>query len=281
MKLPDFLIIGAMKAGTTTLYRDLYEHPSVFLPESKEPDDLASDDVLSEAGLANYARLFSSAKADQICGEASTSYTKRPRYEGAAERAVRCLGPDVKLIYIVRDPIRRILSQYHHEFQQEKAGADIDQELSIDSRFVWFSRYFHQISPWVEQFGRNSILVVQFEHYVANRVETLDQITDFLVVPRYTWPDSKGAAFNASSGKPMIRNPLLKRFRDSDVYQRRIKMFFPWHLRRSLSQKLFRPSRVQVPEPREGTLDRIRSVISDDQQKFNELGLKHLGLIRD
>ena len=78
VRLPGFLIIGAMKAGTTTLYHDLLTNPQVFFPLDKEPGNLASHDVLGEDGRGRYASIFKTARPDQICGEASTTYTKLP-----------------------------------------------------------------------------------------------------------------------------------------------------------------------------------------------------------
>jgi hypothetical protein len=85
-RLPDFLIIGAMKAGTTSLYRDLLTNPAVFFPADKEPGNLTDDRVLAEAGRREYELLFRGAVEGQICGEASTTYTKEPDLSGAATR---------------------------------------------------------------------------------------------------------------------------------------------------------------------------------------------------
>lgn len=87
MRRPDFLIIGAMKAGTTTLYRDLVDHPNIFLPEQKEPNTLVMYGSDMRRIIDDYASLFARSPQDAICGEASTAYTKRPDNEGVAARA--------------------------------------------------------------------------------------------------------------------------------------------------------------------------------------------------
>ena len=98
MTLPHFLIIGGMKCGSTTLYRDLLTHPRVFFPIDKEPCNLCDDRVLTDAGRAEYEALFKRARPDQLCAEASTDYTKLPDRPGVAARALRVLGPELKLI---------------------------------------------------------------------------------------------------------------------------------------------------------------------------------------
>ena len=77
-RLPDFLIIGGMKCGSTTLFRDLDTSPAVSFPAHKEPHNLLDDAVLSGEGKAKYAGLYKHARPDQRLGDASTGYTKLP-----------------------------------------------------------------------------------------------------------------------------------------------------------------------------------------------------------
>ena len=91
MRLPDFLIVGAQKAGTTSLYFDLLKNPAVFMPSDKELGNLLDDDVCTPPGRAAYAKRFRRARPDQLCGEATTSYTKLPDHPGVSDRARRVL----------------------------------------------------------------------------------------------------------------------------------------------------------------------------------------------
>ena len=93
MQIPDFLIVGAMKAGTTTLYRDLSGHPGIYLPEEKEPETLVRFGNDEAAILRDYKSLLGRSPKGALTGEASTVYTKRPLHEGVAERAWRICGP--------------------------------------------------------------------------------------------------------------------------------------------------------------------------------------------
>ena len=96
MTLPSFLVIGAMKAGTTTLFQDLKDHPNIFMPSDKELHDLNTEDVLTEKGVAAYEKFFKDSSTEQRCGEASTGYTKLPDIEGVPSRAHALLGGDTK-----------------------------------------------------------------------------------------------------------------------------------------------------------------------------------------
>jgi hypothetical protein len=155
-RLPDFLIIGAMKAGTTTLYHDLMRHPRIFLPEVKEPDALLSDNIFTSRNLRKYAQFFHPASLDQLCGEASTTYTKRPTFEGVADRALRLLGENLKLIYIVRNPLQRTLSHHRFLYQLGLMEKDINRVIRSDPTLIDYSRYAMQIEPWLATFGRRS-----------------------------------------------------------------------------------------------------------------------------
>lgn len=107
MRLPDFLIIGSQKAGTTALYRALRRHPQVFMPSDKELN-VFFDRRRFGRGRRAYATRFADARPDQRCGEASPGYLVHPRAPG---RIARWL-PQVKLLVTVRDPIDRAYSQY-------------------------------------------------------------------------------------------------------------------------------------------------------------------------
>ena len=103
--LPGFVILGAMKCGTTTLYDYLRRHDGVFLSTPKEPCFFA-DDRWYGHGEAFYRSLFAGARPDQLCGEASTPYTRR-EHGLAVPGRMPAMIPDAKLIYVVRHPVDR------------------------------------------------------------------------------------------------------------------------------------------------------------------------------
>ena len=80
MRLPDFVLIGAAKAGTTSLYALLDRHPDIFMPKVKEPEFFARDDRYAE-GIESYAAAFAAAAPGQIAGEASTIHSLSPAGE--------------------------------------------------------------------------------------------------------------------------------------------------------------------------------------------------------
>jgi hypothetical protein len=138
--IPHFVIVGAPKCGTTSLYRYLQQHPRVFMPENKEPRFFWDYPVASfEFGTKQfhpsvvtapdeYLGLFRDAPAGAILGEASTDYLSCP---GVAAR-LHAWNPEAKIIVMLRDPIDRAYSEYQHSiaanFQTLSFAASLREE---------------------------------------------------------------------------------------------------------------------------------------------------------
>ena len=254
--LPTFLIIGAMKAGTTTLFDDLANLPGFSMAGHKEPNTLIRCET-AKAAKADYRTLFARARPGDQRGEASTAYTKRPTHEGVAQRARDWLGPDLRLIYIRRDPVERILSQYRSEAPMGMCAEDgLDTVLKEDPRFLDYSDYALQEAPWIETFGDDHLLRLDFADYIADRAGTIRQVCKFLGAP---CPDSLtvgSQASNASAGRRM-QTGLAGRFARSHLYTRHIKPLLPARLRETLKRLSPRaPDTFETPAPE--TLDWLR-----------------------
>jgi len=222
MRRPDFLIIGAMKAGTTTLHRDLSQHPQIFLSDPKEPNDLVSDDVLTDKGLQAYTGLFAGARPDQLCGEASTTYTREPRHTGAAARALQVCGPNLKLIYVVRDPFERAVSHYRYAFLRGRTKGPPEAELLGNPEYAQVSDYARQLAPWREAFGDDAILIVNFKDYIKARRDIVSQVLRFLEVDATSLELDVSRRFNASDDVRVSRG-VVEKIISSAAYQRGLK----------------------------------------------------------
>lgn len=182
MNLPNFLIIGAMKSGTTSLYDYLKRHPAIGMSSPKEPNYF-----VEELGWKNgpewYEKCFSGCTGRQSIGEASTNYTKYPRFEGVPERIYKTLGP-VKLIYVVRDPVERLLSHYlhavHHRYEKRPFSEMV--HVLEESTYGFAGRYHAQLEQYCPFFPMKDILVVDQHDLYYDRPATLRTIFDFLNV---------------------------------------------------------------------------------------------------
>ena len=169
MRLPDFLIIGAMKSGTTTLYRDLMTNPAIFFPFDKEPAHLTKDGVLTPEGRLQYAELFEKAGDDQICGEASTLSTQLPQYPGVPRRARELLGDRAKLIYLIRNPVERTISHHRHTASRGIMPTALDDALDSNPELLSYSQYAMQAKAWLKHFDREQLSFVVFEEFIRDR----------------------------------------------------------------------------------------------------------------
>ena len=175
---PDFLIIGAMKCATSTLHDRLAMQPGIFMTQLKEPNFFSNDKQYSK-GIEWYLSNFQAAERTDLCGESSTHYTKLPTYPHTVERIYKQF-PNIKLIYVMRHPIDRLVSQYIHEWSQRKIRVDINRAISQHPRLIEYSLYSMQLKPYIEMFGKEQILPVFFERLLARKQEEFERIGDFI-----------------------------------------------------------------------------------------------------
>lgn len=178
MALPDFLIVGAMKCGTSTLAAQLANQPGVFMADEQEIN-FFSDDPIYAKGLGWYEGLFADADPSDIKGEVSTHYTKLPTYPDALARIVDAV-PNPKIIYMIRNPISRAVSQYIHEWSMGNMGGDIDDAFAHHPELVAYSRYAEQIEPYIERFGVENVFISSQEKLFENPDRVLKDVCAFL-----------------------------------------------------------------------------------------------------
>ncbi len=190
MSLPDYFIIGAMKCGTTTLAAQLGAQDGVFMSNPKEPNYF-SDDAVFAKGLDWYENLFDTAATDDLKGEASTHYSKLPDYPETLARLAR-VTETPKIIYLIRDPLVRAVSHYIHEWTQGVISSDLDSALQQHPALVAYGRYGDQVTPWVDRFGTDAVLVLTLEGLKSDPQSTLDRVAAHLQTEPLTWQDDLG-----------------------------------------------------------------------------------------
>jgi hypothetical protein len=201
-RLPDFIIIGVQKGGTTSLFYYLSQHPSIALPKTKE---IHYYDLNYEKGLKWYKAHFPFKKS-MITGEASPYYIFHPL---VPERIYKD-NPKAKLIVMLRNPMTRAYSQYHMErkkghdkipsfedaihAESERIGEEtvkLEQGLTQKSwnhqTYSYLSRgkYAKQLKEWFKYFSKDQFLFIKSEDFFENPVSVLDEVCAFLDVPRF------------------------------------------------------------------------------------------------
>ena len=193
-RLPTFLVIGAMKCGTTSLHRYLALHPEIGVPADKEPHFFSKPEVHAR-GLDWYARQFPGGLPCR--GEASVTYAKCHLYPGTAER-IRDALPGVRLIYLVRDPVERAISHYFHKRRRQLERRPLEQALTepIENNYTLTSRYMMQLDAYLPYFAEDDMLVVELDSLAADPTGCMRRIFRFLGVDAGFTSDAFAVAHN-------------------------------------------------------------------------------------
>lgn len=242
---PHFLIIGACKAGTTTLYDDLALHPDSFMPSEKEPDILHRGQDPDEI-LAMWRRHFRSAPQGAVRGEGSTYYTMTPDRPDVSGLARRVLGPEARIIYIMRHPLRRIESHLGHDYIAGRVALeDFDRAALEETRYVAWSDYARQVAPWIEAFSHENVLPVFFERFVSDRHSTARAVASFIGLDPDRLPARNGVS-NARDSMRVPKSKVLSILLNSAIYRQRLRGLVPDGLRQVLRQAVSRRDGTSV-----------------------------------
>jgi hypothetical protein len=200
-RLPTFIVIGAMKAGTTSLYHYIRAHPQVFMPGIKAPEFFVAESNWNR-GIGWYRRLFEPAGDRAVAvGEASNAYAKYPEYPGVPERMASFV-PDVKLVYAVRDPIERIWSHYRTRVREGSEKAPIERAVTDNPIYLDYSRYALQLDRYLDYFPREQILVITAEELRDARRATIRRVYGFIGVDPDVVPDDLDREFYRTDDQP-------------------------------------------------------------------------------
>jgi len=244
MTMPNFLIIGAMKSGTTALYYYLEQHPEIYMSPVKEPNFFSSQEQENAADtvtdIGAYQHLFRGASGEKAIGEASHSYLYEPR--AAAE--IRRYIPEARLIAILRNPINRAYSHFLHmvrsgaepvddfaqALREEKVG--IRRERTFQD-YIGRGLYYEQLERYFGIFPREQVRVYLYEDLSDAPVRTVQDAFRFLEVDDSFVPDV--SLRRNVSGQPKYRtlDGLLRR---QSRIKHAAKIYLPARLRWRLSR---------------------------------------------
>ena len=233
---PTFMIAGASKSGTTSLYAYVSQHPDVFMPGHKEPEFFIAPDgeVLTVDGLrgkhvntnrvntlADYQALFTSAKGELAVGEASANYLYMP---GSAGR-IQAYVPDAQIIFILRNPAERAFSAYLHHIRDGLEDKDFATALAHEERRIadgWSTLYhyrskgyyYDQLCRFYNVFGKDQVHVFLYEDLKDDPVGLSQRIFKILGVDDTFVPDV-GTKHNLSGTPKNATLQQLYRFLNS------------------------------------------------------------------
>ncbi len=242
--LPNLIIIGAQKCGTTSLHYYLGLHPQISMSKEKELNFFLGRHNWNK-GIEWYKSNFTG-KA-RIYGESSPSYTTYP-FSGAVPERMYSIVPEAKLIYILRDPIDRIISHYIHNCTIGREDRTIEAAVSPfdSSPYVCFSKYYMQLEQYLAHFPKSNIIIITLEELYYQRRLTLQKLFKILNVDDsfyhykflYQWHKSKFKRRKTLIGLALEAMPVMK-----------IINLLPFEMRGVVEKLLFRPFSKKVRRP--------------------------------
>jgi len=180
--LPNLIVIGAMKAGTTSLHNYLSLHPEIYMARQKELDFFIEEKNWHK-GLDWYQSQF--VGDAKIYGESSPNYSRYARWPNVPTRMFSVI-PQTKIIYILRDPIERMISHYVHAYAVRTEHRPIEDAFAAcmtdDSPYISRSLYFFQLSQYLKYFSPDQILTITSEALSRSPQQTMAQVFRFLGV---------------------------------------------------------------------------------------------------
>lgn len=279
MTLPTFLIIGTMKGGTTSLHRYLRQHPEVFMPERKElnffldeytgpPIDPPEERNWSR-GITWYERQFAGVEGERAVGEASANYSRYPTYPGVAER-IAAVVPKAKIIYLVRNPIDRVLSHYLHDVANGREQCPLHIAVRRDDRYLAPSRYATQCEHYLRGFSSDQLLLLKTDDLLAQRAETVRRVLEFIGVNGNVHLRLDFEAHRSSEKLRKTRALTAAR-------QSRYRRFVPRTVRRRLRRLLANPLNTSRTEVDGETREFLMAQLVPDICRLSELAEEDFG----
>jgi len=222
---PNLFIVGAPKAGTTSLYHYLNQVPEIYMSPVKEPNYFSAKTVGDKHQLRpirdkkKYLHLFEKDKNSKYIGEASTSYLSDPE----APELIHNISPDAKILISLRDPVERAYSHYLMIKENRRTNLNFcDQlnkefaknpDINMSHLHLQVGFYSKWVKVYLETFGKNQVKILIFEEFISKPKDTIDKILKFLHL-KYTLNDFTPEVHNPYGE---IKGPLARKIRSSTI----------------------------------------------------------------
>jgi len=291
--LPNFFIVGAAKAGTTSLVKYLAQHPDIFMPELKEPKYFShQDNIFPHNGPGDgavdhkvikdfdrYLELFEPGAKSPARGEASVDYLF---FDNVPRRIQKCV-PEAVIFIILRNPIDRAFSAYMHMVRDGRENLSFEEAMGAEavrrkSNYEFFWRYTElglysaQIERYLEVF-HSQVFVLLYDHLVADPLGFSKVVFGLLGVDPHFTPDT--SARHNISGRPKMRvlHTLLNR---QNAMKSSIKPFLPDAIRHYMQRKVRRMN-LKKEAMRLETRERLKALYKEDIDRLEQMLGTNLG----
>lgn len=279
--IPNFFIVGAPKAGTTSLYEYLSMHPEVYMPASiKEPDYFSHEEILQQklyyktehiTNEQKYEALFAGVTNQKAVGEASVSYLF---YPGTASNIYR-FNPAAKILIILREPVERAFSHYLMDSRLGLLDASFEeivfQRLKHQFAAMYYQQivslgeYAAQIERYLAVFGPDQVKILFYDHLKSDPEAVMRSIFEFLGINADFYIDTS-QKFNAYAAP---KNALVAKMYKMHRVRSSISQLVPEGVKNSLRNTFFKESKK--PEVSNEAKAFLKDHYRNDVQKVREL----------
>ena len=291
LNLPNLLIVGAAKSGTTSLHNYLRQHPEIFMTKHKEPHFLINSDIGKNRihnavlTLGEYKSMFKTSRCYKYKGESSVMYLTYPDF--SIKNINKYLSNDVKIIIILRNPIERAFAGYLHNFrynsdenlsfeqaieQSEKRYHEI-LDITPDTRYLYVGENYRKVKTFIDEFKEN-VHVIFYDDYVDNIDLCLAEIFDFLGIKKVPIDTTK----RYMEGGWMFKSTFL---RDIIIPSNKVKSLFKGILpirmiRQGLRKLVMYMCTVNTPNLTVKMREKLKSYYNQDILQLSRLLNKDL-----
>lgn len=278
--LPDFIIVGAPKAGTTSLYHYLSEHPQVFMSDPKEVNFFSRDEIEAQGlyydsfrakNRSEYENLFAKVTDEKAVGEGSVSYLFYPQTPAKIKGTI----PDVKIIILLRDPVERGFSHYLMDYRMGLVDLPFEQIIhktvkhkNLDlyyQQYVELGFYYEQVKRYLDLFGKEQVKIYLQEDLRSNTEGVILDLYDFLGIDKSFMPNVE-REHNAFS---MPKNRLIHKLYASNAMRSMVSALFPDAFKETVKNLFF--ERKQKPKLDAKTKEYLKGLYKNDVQKLERL----------
>jgi len=224
---PNFFIVGAPKAGTTSIYEYIKNHPQIFMSSIKEPNYFSinilneNDQLKPIRNKKKYLDLFKNIKNEKIIGEASPFYLS----DHDAPKLIHDVAPTAKILISIRDPVEREFSHFLMHYVAGETVRTFHDQLQIEIKnhqtsseyfALKHGMYYENIKRYLDIFDKNQVKIIIFEEFIRNTEKSLQSLFDFLNID-LSIPENVDQVYNQFAlprnqiSSSIIRNQTLKK----------------------------------------------------------------------
>jgi hypothetical protein len=266
--LPNAIVIGAKKCGTSALHHYLGHHPEIQMSQERELNFFSGQNW--KRGIEWYESNFPPGPA-RVRGETSPQYSRHPMEPGTPER-MHGLVPDVKLIYLVRDPIDRLVSHWVGSWVERRERRSFVKAVRPlpDNAYVCVSSYAMQLERYLRWFPPEHILVLAQEELLERRRATLRRVFGFLEVDEAFESPAFDEQRNPTSTKREVRRPY-RRLLGNPVAKPRGRL--SWATRHRIKSALYKPFTEPARPPALGSelREQLAELLAPDADRLRRL----------